>query len=124
MNVAERIHRPEAKVLAEEEFRRFADLMASLDPDEWSRPTDCTAWDVRAMALHVLGSGEAQARVGEFIHQFRKGMPLNKEIDPHHWVDGMNELQIRERTHLSNDEVVAQLQSVGPKAVKGRWGTS
>jgi hypothetical protein len=39
--------------------------------------------------------------------------PLNKEIDSHHWVDGMNELQIRERSHLSNDEVVAQLAAVG-----------
>ncbi len=50
-------------------------------------------------------------------------MPLNKEIDSHHWVDGMNELQIRERSHLSNDEVVEQLRAVGPGAVKGRWRT-
>ena len=50
-------------------------------------------------------------------------MPLNKEIDSHHWVDGMNELQIRERNHLSNDELVALVGAVGPKAVKGRWRT-
>jgi len=48
-------------------------------------------------------------------------MPLNKEIDSHHWVDGMNELQIRERNQLSNDELVLQVAAVGPKAVKGRW---
>ena len=118
-----RIKRPEARVLAEEEFRRFADLVASLTPEEWATPTDCTAWDVRKMALHVLGSGEAQASVREFAHQLRRGMPLNKEIDSHHWVDGLNELQIRERDHLSNAELVAQLAAVGPKAVKGRWGT-
>ncbi len=75
------------------------------------------------MALHVLGSGEAQASVREFAHQLRRGMPLNKEIDSHHWVDGLNELQIRERHHLSNAELVAQLAVVGPKAVKGRWHT-
>lgn len=118
-----RIQRPEARVLAEEEFIRFADLVASLSDDEWSRPTDCTAWDVRKMALHVLGSADAQASVREFLHQLRRGRPLNKEIDSHHWVDGLNELQIRERSHLSNDELVAQLAAVGPKAVKGRWGT-
>jgi len=28
-----RIERPEARVIAEEEFRRFAELMASLAPD-------------------------------------------------------------------------------------------
>jgi uncharacterized protein (TIGR03083 family) len=118
-----RIKRPEARVLAEEEFVRFADLVASLTPNDWTRPTDCTAWDVRKVALHVLGSGDAQASFPTFVHQLRRGVPLNKEIDSHHWVDGMNELQIRERDYLSNDEVVAQLRAVGPQAVKGRWRT-
>jgi uncharacterized protein (TIGR03083 family) len=118
-----RIKRPEARVLAEEEFVRFAAMAVSLTPDEWATPTDCTGWDVRKMVLHVLGSGDAQASVRQFMHQMRRGMPLNKVIDSHHWVDGMNELQIRERDHLSNDEVVVHLQAIGPKAVKGRWRT-
>jgi uncharacterized protein (TIGR03083 family) len=118
-----RIKRPEAKVIAEEEFRRFAELVAALTPAEWTQPTDCTAWDVRKVVLHVLGSGDAQASFPTFVHQLRRGVPLNKQIDSHHWVDGMNELQIREREQLSNDEVIAQLATVGPKAVKGRWRT-
>jgi uncharacterized protein (TIGR03083 family) len=120
---AKRITRREARVIAEEEFRRFAALMAALRPEEWELPTDCTEWDVRKVALHMLGSGEAQASFPTFVHQLRKGVPLNKEIDSHHWVDGMNELQIREHAHLSNDEVVAQLTAIGPRAVKGRWKT-
>ena len=119
----ERIQRPEAKVIAEQEFRRFADLTAALTDDEWALPTDCTWWDVRKMALHVLGAADAQASVKEFLHQFRGGLKLNKQIDGHHWVDGINELQIEEREQLTNDELVAQLSAVGPKAVKGRWGT-
>jgi len=119
----DRIKRPEARILAEEEFVRFADLATSLTPDEWAMATDCTGWDVRKMTLHVLGSGDAQASVREFVHQLRRGIPLNKVIDSHHWVDGMNELQIREREHLSNDEIVTQLRAVGAAAVKGRWGT-
>ena len=118
-----RITRPEARLLAEEEFKRTATLVASLTPEEWASSTDCTGWDVRKMVLHVLGSGDAQASVREFAHQFRRGMPLNREIDSHHWVDGMNELQIRERSHLSNEEVVVAIEAVGPKAVKGRWRT-
>jgi uncharacterized protein (TIGR03083 family) len=118
-----RIRRREARLLAEGEFKRFADLMASLSDDELTRPTDCPAWDVRKMALHVLGSGDAQASFPQFLHQLRRGVPLNKEIDSHHWVDGMNELQIRERNLLSNDELVALVGAVGPKAVKGRWRT-
>ena len=119
----QRIQRPEAKVIAEEEFRRFAALTASLTDDEWRLPTDCTAWDVRRLVLHVLGSGDAQASFPQFLHQLVRGVPLNRQIDSHHWVDGMNELQIRERAHLSDEEVVAQLATVGPKAVAGRWGT-
>ncbi len=119
----DRINRPEARRLAEEEFARFAELAASLSEQEWAMPTDCTAWDVRKMALHVLGSADAQASVREFVHQMRRGMPLNKQIDSHHWVDGLNELQIRERQHLSNAELVLQLKGVGPRAVKGRWST-
>ena len=118
-----RIKRPEARVLAEEEFVRFAATVAALTPQEWATDTDCIGWDVRKMALHVLGSGDAQASVREFLHQLRKGMPVNKEIDSHHWVDGLNELQIRERDHLSNEDIVAQLEEIGPKAVQGRWRT-
>ena len=119
----DRIDRPAARRLAEDEFAFFAQMVAALTDEEWGAPTDCTAWDVRKTALHVLGSADAQASVREFMHQMRRGMPLNKQIDSHHWVDGMNELQIRERRHLSNAELVEQLQAVGPKAVKGRWGT-
>jgi uncharacterized protein (TIGR03083 family) len=120
---ANRIQRPEAKVIAGEEFTRFAALMGSLSDDEWDLQTDCTAWNVRKMSLHVLGSGDAQASFPQFVHQLRRGVPLNKEIDSHRWVDGMNEQQIRERSRLSDAEIVEQLSTVGPRAVKGRWGT-
>jgi uncharacterized protein (TIGR03083 family) len=122
MNPA-RITRSEARVLAEDEFARFADAVGSLTPAEWTMRTDCTAWDVRQMVLHVLGSGDAQASFGQFMRQLRKGLPLNKQIDSHHWVDGMNEFQIRDRQHLSNEQIVEQLRAIGPKAVRGRWRT-
>jgi uncharacterized protein (TIGR03083 family) len=117
----DRISRPEARRLAEEEFTRFAELTASLTPGEWELQTDCTAWDVRRTALHVLGSADAQASVREFVHQLRHGVPLNKQIESHHWVDGLNALQIRERAHLSNAQLVDQLAAIGPRAVNGRW---
>jgi uncharacterized protein (TIGR03083 family) len=118
-----RIDRAEARRLADEEFVRFAETVASLGGDDWAMPTDCTGWDVRTIVLHVLGSADAQASPRELIHQLRRGIPLNRQIDAHHWVDGINELQIRERRHLSTDEVVCRLKTVGPKAVDGRWHT-
>lgn len=120
---ATRIDRLEAKRLALEELARFADVIGGLSEEEWGRPTDCTHWDVRNLALHVLGSAEAQASFPEFVRQLRRGLPLNKEIGSHHWVDGMNEWQIRQRHHLSNAAITAQLAVIRPKAVKGRWAT-
>src|SRR5580692_2919487 len=55
--MANRITRPEARVLAEVEFTRFAELVATLTPEEWATPTDCTGWDVRKMVLHVAAVG-------------------------------------------------------------------
>ena len=119
----DRIDRKEARVLAAAEFVKFADLAASLTPEDWATDTDCVGWDVRKMCLHVLGSAESQASPLVFLHQLRRGLPLNKEIDSHHWVDGLNELQIRERSGLTNEELVEQLRAIGPRAVKGRFGT-
>jgi uncharacterized protein (TIGR03083 family) len=31
------------------------ELLRELSPDEWSHPTVCTGWDVRDVALHILG---------------------------------------------------------------------
>jgi uncharacterized protein (TIGR03083 family) len=118
-----RINRTEARGLASAEFEKFPTLAASLSPEEWATDTDCVGWDVRMMVLHVLGSADAQASPLVFLHQLRRGLPLNKQIDSHHWVDGLNELQIRERADLADAEVIAQLQAVGPKATKGRFGT-
>jgi uncharacterized protein (TIGR03083 family) len=118
-----RINRKEARGLAFAEFEKFAALAASLSPEERTTDTDCVGWDVRKMVLHVLGSADAQASPLVFLHQLRRGLPLNKQIDSHHWVDGLNELQIRERADLADAEVIAQLQAIGAKAIKGRFGT-
>ena len=50
MTLPNRIKRPEARVLAETEFVRFAEAVASLTPEEWAMPTDCTGWDARRRA--------------------------------------------------------------------------
>lgn len=33
----------------------FVDLLRSLGPDEWGRPTECPAYDVQGVAAHILG---------------------------------------------------------------------
>ena len=64
-----RIDRDTALRLAATEYDRFAVQLRALGPEEWSRPTDCPAWDVRAMAGHVLGMAEMVATVRQFVAQ-------------------------------------------------------
>ena len=49
------IERPTAMRLAETEYQRVTDAVDALRPEDWSRPTDCTEWDVRQLVAHIVG---------------------------------------------------------------------
>jgi uncharacterized protein (TIGR03083 family) len=119
---AQRITRAEAPDFAAEEYRRLVALLRQLDADDWSRATDCEEWDVRAMVAHVLGGCESCASVREMVHQVRVGKRVAARRGGA-MVDGMNEVQVRERAHLAPAELVARLDEVVPRAVRGRRRT-
>jgi len=111
------LDRNEAAVLAATENERFVDLVSSLEPEDWTQSTDCPAWDVRALASHVLGAMESNASVRVFVHQLRAG---KKAAGDRPDIDGMTEVQVRERSHLSPAELVEQLTALGPRAARAR----
>src|SRR3954453_10441023 len=37
------------------EREALTDLLQGLTADDWNRPTECPAWTVRGVALHLLG---------------------------------------------------------------------
>ncbi|HUY67265.1 MAG TPA: maleylpyruvate isomerase family mycothiol-dependent enzyme [Acidimicrobiales bacterium] len=115
-----RIAHDEAMRIAAVENTKFAGLVASFEPGDWTKPTDCVLWDVRALAAHVVGSAAGQASPREFVRQVRKGRPLVAEIGGKFWWDGMNELQVRERTHLSTQELVAEWGATSARALRAR----
>jgi uncharacterized protein (TIGR03083 family) len=45
----------EVKHLFLPDRQALLDLLGELDPADWSRPTVCAGWDVRDVALHLLG---------------------------------------------------------------------
>jgi uncharacterized protein (TIGR03083 family) len=113
------IDREEAMALAEAEYRRMATAIRRLTGDDWSRPTDCDRWDVRAMVLHVIGAMEANASVREMLHQQVAGRRVGKEIGGSS-LDGTNELQVRERDDLHGDALVERFEATIDRAVAGR----
>ncbi|MGC2206912.1 MAG: maleylpyruvate isomerase N-terminal domain-containing protein [Candidatus Dormiibacterota bacterium] len=90
VGVIGRIEHREAMELTAVENQRFLDLLRTLGPQDWSRPTDCSRWDVRAVVAHVVGSACAQASVREFVHQLRTGLPLTRQIDSNTTADFYN----------------------------------
>ena len=99
------IDRHNARDLAEEEERRFGDLLHSLTAEQWHTPTELPGWDVRAVALHVLGEAESH-RIGELFHQLVAG---RKAAKGRALVDGINDVQVADRAHLGPDEILARL---------------
>ena len=82
---------------ATENARLLAQLRGLTD-QQWTAPTDCTQWTVRDIAVHLIASAQAQADPIEFARQVVTGRRLTAEIGGSHWVDGLNEAQLRART--------------------------
>jgi uncharacterized protein (TIGR03083 family) len=116
----ERITHDEAMAITAVENRKFAAQLRSLDADDWTKPTSCDLWDVRAMAAHVVGAAAAQISPREFFRQVRAGKPVVKEIGAQYWWDGMNEIQVRERAELTTDELIAEWVSNAERALAAR----
>ena len=76
-----RIGHDEAMQITAVENRKFGETMRALSPEQWSTPTECTRWDVRAIAAHLVGSAASQAAPLEFFRQKRVGKPTCKELD-------------------------------------------
>ena len=110
------IDRQTAPGLAEEEDRRFGDLLRSLTAEEWRTPTELPGWDVHAIALHILGEAESY-RISELVHQLVAG---RKAANGRALVDGINDVQIADRAHLEPDEILARLDDAAPKFLRFR----
>ena len=110
------LSRAEAMDLAAAEYDRFLDLLRSLTPDEWRRPTECEGWDVRAMASHPLAEAESHASLREMSHQMRAYR--NAKSGP--MIDAMTALQLRDRADLTPDEIVVRFEDAAPRSVRAR----
>ena len=88
----------EAMRLTAAENTRLLTQLRGLTDQQWTAPTDCTGWTVRDVAVHLIASAQAQANPVEFFRQVVTGRRLTAEIGGSHWVDGLNEAQLRART--------------------------
>jgi uncharacterized protein (TIGR03083 family) len=105
--------------LATTEYERVADQFAHLSPGQWSSPTDCPDWDVRAMAGHMLGMIQMIASMPEMIRQ-QLAAKRRAKRDGSVMIDALTALQVEKNANLTTDELVGQVRRLAPKAVKAR----
>ena len=109
------LDRATALQLAETEYGRYLDQLRSLGPDDWSRPTDCPAWDVRAMATHNLGMAEMAGSLPEMVRQFTAAGRRDEE-----GVDALTAHQVEQRQDLTPAEIIERYAAAVPRAARGR----
>lgn len=110
----------EAMAITETENARLLSLLTGLTDEQWAAPTDCTGWSVRDIAVHLIGSAHGQANPVEFARQALVCRRLTKEIGGHHWVDGLNEAQLRARAGMTPEQVPDEWQRHSAAALKAR----
>jgi uncharacterized protein (TIGR03083 family) len=92
------ISHAEAMRLTATENSRSQAQLRGLTGEQWEAATDCSRWTVRDIVVHLIASAQAQANPLEFARQVVAGHSLTAQIGGHHWVDGVNEAQLRART--------------------------
>ena len=109
------LDRATALRLAKTEYGRYLDQLRALGPDDWTRPTDCPAWDVQAMAAHNLGMAEMAGSLPEMVRQFVAANRRDEE-----GVDALTAHQVETRRALTQPEIIERYAAAAPRAVRGR----
>ena len=106
------VNADEAQRLTTEAFDRLLQLLASLHPDDWSKPTACTAWDVKDMVAHQAGGYLSGVSYREMFRQYTQ-IPKRGQLPE----DAINELQVGERKSKTPAELITELKQVGSIAI-------
>jgi len=104
-------------VAASVEYERLLALLSDLTEEEWHLPTDCTEWNVGQLVAHLVGAAEATASIREIRRQQVLGRKLRPGA-PH--VDGMNEVQVSERTDATPERLMTDLARAAERGVRSR----
>jgi uncharacterized protein (TIGR03083 family) len=109
------ISRAEVQSLGLTTLERFITLAESLSPEEWNRPTMCTAWRAREILAHQAGSYTAYTTFKQWLHNYGQ-RPRPGQLPE----DVTNALQVADRAGHTPAEMMAELRAAGPIAIANR----
>ena len=114
-----RLERPECTALALQEFHRIGQLLTTLDDADWSRPTDCPDWDVRAVAGHILGMAQTFSSLRQFLSYMPTAARTRQGRD---LIDSLTALQVQRTADLDRSTLISDIEAVGAAAARWRAG--
>ena len=109
----------EAMQLAQTEHRRLTELIDRLAPEDFTRPTDCTGWDVAAVLGHLLGMLERDADPAEAARQ-SAAAGQRATTTGETWIDALTALQVAEHAELTPEQLAAALRTAAPLSLAAR----
>jgi len=114
------IERGLAMRLAAAEYTRCAQLLARLEPEQWSAPTANTGWDVRDTAGHMLGMVQMMSSLPQLFGQMATSTREARKAKSPVSIDFLTALQVRRNAGLTPAELIRRWRDLAPKAVRGR----
>lgn len=109
-----------AAALATQEYAALLDSLRALPPGAWSAPTDCAGWTVRDVVAHVTGAAQEAARRSVLARHYLGAMVRDRG---RLLVDKVNDAQVAQRRASTPEQLIAELEALAPKAVRGRERT-
>jgi uncharacterized protein (TIGR03083 family) len=112
---AQPVPHPDVRAVLPREREAFLALLAGLHPDEWEAPTECPAWTVKGIALHILGDdlsllARQRDRATPSLSSYAEDHP---GLDFRGLLDGFNEQWVATARFLSPALVVELLRVTG-----------
>jgi uncharacterized protein (TIGR03083 family) len=113
------VSREEARRLAAAEYGRLVEAFRALSAEDWTKPTDCPLWDVRAMAGHCVGM------MNDFSG-FRKLMPRMNAAGKAAkksggvFIDVLTAMQVADHAELTSGQLIERAAACAPRAARFR----
>lgn len=115
MVTVEPVPHPDLRSLLPPERESFVDLLGGLDEPEWAAPTECPAWTVKGVALHILG--DDLSLLARQRDAMAPGVLLYAEDHPgvtfRGLLDGFNEQWVHAAQFLSPALIIELLRVTG-----------
>lgn len=112
--------RQDAIAQGEAEYAALLAMLHTLAPEDWSRSTDCPAWTVREIVAHVNGAAEEAVSRKVQARHLLIAQTRDRKVPT---VDSLSAQQVADRESRTPDELVAELERLGPTAPRARSRT-